>query len=200
MKGTILDFSIQTNSGTISGDDDNRYFFTGAEWKENRPPQRGDKVDFAVDIDNNATGIYLVNYTVKKQPKSLNHSLAEEKDYNIFDWCIKCMQNYVNFNGRARRKEYWFFQLGLVCIGFALMLSLALFGVDAGDAEAILGLCTLGFMLPTYAVGARRLHDIGKSGWWQLLYLIPLVGYIILIIWFAKEGDDDENEYGMPTK
>lgn len=196
MKGTILDFSIQTNSGIILGDDENRYPFISAEWKENRPPQRGDKVDFVVDINQDAISIYLTNQIIK----ATNHHLIAEKDYNIFDWCIKCMQNYVNFNGRARRKEFWFFHLGLVCIGFVLTLSLALFGVNAGDAEDILGLCTLGFVLPTYAVGARRLHDIGKSGWWQLLYLIPLVGYIILIILFAKEGDKNENKYGLPSK
>ncbi len=195
MKGTILDFSIQTNSGIILGDDENRYPFISAEWKENRPPQRGDKVDFVVDINQDAISIYLTNQIIK----ATNHHLIAEKDYNLFDWFLKCMRNYINFKGRARRKEFWYFQLvvfiSILCIAFFL----GIMGGNDSVIDLVLTLYILGIVLPQYAVTARRLHDIGKSGWWQLISIIPIVG-LILIYWCAQEGDKNENKYGLPSK
>ena len=103
------------------------------------------------------------------------------------------LKNYVNFEGRATRAEFWWFFLFNFVIGLIL-------GV-LGKVGAILsGIWSLGILLPQLGLGARRLHDINKSGWYLLLSFIPVVGAIILIIWWATEGDPTENQYGpVPT-
>tara|TARA_B100001142_G_scaffold327788_1_gene386271 strand:+ start:1431 stop:1775 length:345 start_codon:yes stop_codon:yes gene_type:complete len=101
-----------------------------------------------------------------------------------------CFYKYIEFNGRASRSEFWWFYLfAIICwiIGFAL----------GPIIEAII---ILGLLIPYIAVQARRLHDIGKSGWLQLISLIPLIGAIILIVWSATEGTKKKNKYGAPIK
>lgn len=98
-------------------------------------------------------------------------------------------KNYVNFEGRATRPEYWWFVLAYAIVNIILSLIPRVGTILSG----ILGLAVL---IPSIGVGVRRLHDINKSGWWYLLILIPLVGAIILIVWFVKPSDNGENQYG----
>jgi len=100
----------------------------------------------------------------------------------------KCFNNYSNFDGRASRSEYWWFALFMV-----LGSSISSIVDDSGIFYMIF---TLAILLPSLAVGARRLHDIGKSGWWQLLGLIPILGTIILIIFFVQKPQVGDNQYG----
>ena len=197
MQGKILDFSIQTNSGIISGNDQKRYPFIGSEWKEQRLPQRGMTVDFDIDAETNAIGIYIA---LPHDSGSNNfiqqlHEKNEAQD-NPFDWFLKCMKNYVNFNGRARRQEYWYFIL------FYLIGAIATMGLDYifGTEVLFYALYLIGMALPQTGVSVRRLHDTGKSGWWYLISLVPIIGVILLIIWFVKEGDSHDNLYGQPVK
>ena len=99
------------------------------------------------------------------------------------------LKNYVNFEGRSGRKEFWYAFL----FNFVICFILGLFGRVGSILSCVWSLAVL---LPFLGVGARRLHDINKSGWLLLLALIPLVGEIILIIWWAREGDNAENQYG----
>ena len=196
MKGTILDFSIQTNSGIISGEDQKRYSFIGSEWKEISPPQRGLNIDFDLDTTGQAIGVYkALDNSIRSNAHIINSTEKSEEDYNIFDWFIKCLKNYANFNGRARRKEFCFFYLALViCNIFAMVLDAIL------ETEVIFyGIVTLATIIPFLAVSARRLHDIGKSGWWYLISL-TIIGIILLIIWWAKEGETFSNPYGDSVK
>ena len=103
------------------------------------------------------------------------------------------LKNYCNFEGRATRREFWMFFLFTFVIG----LILSLFGkVGMYISYAV----SLALLLPNLGLGARRLHDINKSGWLLLIGLIPFVGGIILIVWFAKAGDNEANQYGeVPT-
>ena len=190
MKGTILDFSIQTNSGIISGDDQNRYTFLGNEWKDSSAPQRGTKVDFDLNEQGQATGVYKA----LNNNNAIQTSLTEisEENYSAFHWIAKCLKNYINFNGRARRKEFWFFNLFTFGLSFIIA---ALFGPQS----PLLGLITLVIFLPFLAVSARRLHDIGKSGWWYLISMTG-IGVFLLIFWWAQEGDTHSNQYGDATK
>ncbi len=88
--------------------------------------------------------------------------------------------NYVKFTGRATRSEYWWFFL------FTFLVSAA-----AGIvSEMLSGLFTLAVLLPSLAVGARRLHDIDKSGWFLLVWFIPIIGWIVMIVWAAQEGKE----------
>jgi uncharacterized membrane protein YhaH (DUF805 family) len=91
-----------------------------------------------------------------------------------------CFSKYATFNGRAPRSEYWWFVL------FTFLVSLATGMVS----QTLSGLFSLAVLLPSLAVGVRRLHDIDKSGWFLLLGLIPIVGWIILIVWAAQEGKE----------
>lgn len=202
MKGLILDFSVQTNTGVISGDDQNRYQFEGTEWRENNPPTRGMQVDFDVNEAGQAVQVYaalghnnLAN-SLNAQLDKISNQDQNQEQYNMIDWYVKCLKQYVDFSGRARRKEYWFFTLSQVILFFiALTLDYA-FGTE-WVFYMILALATC---IPAIAVTVRRLHDTGRSGWWYLISLIPLVGGILLIVWLATEGQKEANEWGNPVK
>ncbi|MBC7434629.1 MAG: DUF805 domain-containing protein [Bdellovibrionales bacterium] len=100
-----------------------------------------------------------------------------------------CFKKYATFTGRASRPEYWWFVL------FQVLVSLA----SSMLGEVANGLVMLGLLLPGLAVGARRLHDIGKSAWFLLLGLIPLIGWIVLIIWACQKSDPGSNAFGPPA-
>lgn len=204
MKGAILDFSIQHNAGVITGDDQNRYNFTGSEWRGQRPPARGDKVDFAINTAGQATDVYIALSNTNTPIQNISTQLDEisnqdqsEENYNLIDWFVKGLKNYANFKGRARRKEYWFFVLSqFILIFIAAILDSILFG----DPSLLYTIVALGLFIPSLAVAVRRLHDIGKSGWWYLICLIPIIGSILLIIWLATETKQENNQWGSPAK
>ncbi len=97
-----------------------------------------------------------------------------------------CLTKYAEFNGRAARPEFWWFVLAQFVVGLILNMV----------SQTLGGLFSLALLVPSLAVGARRLHDIGKSGWFQLLALIPIIGWIILIYWAAQPGQPVANQYG----
>ncbi len=101
--------------------------------------------------------------------------------------------NYCNFNGRSSRSEYWWYVLATFILGMVVGL---IFGSQSTIGSIVNGVVGLALFLPGLGLCVRRLHDIGKSGWLVLLAFIPLVGAIILIIWFAKESEMAPNQYG----
>lgn len=104
--------------------------------------------------------------------------------------------SYCRFQGRSSRSEYWWWVLFTFILGSALSLLELLLGFSSTAAQATNGLLSLALLLPGLGLSVRRLHDINKSGWWILLGLIPVVGAIILIIWFARNSEMTENRYG----
>ncbi|WP_218209331.1 DUF805 domain-containing protein [Acinetobacter sp. F9] len=203
MKGVILDYSIQHNAGVISGDDQNRYNFKGSDWRGQRPPASGDKVDFAIDTEGQAIDVYLAignaNSTIQNLSVHLDKISNQnqyEENFNIVDWFVKCLKNYANFTGRARRKEFWFFAL----TQFIILIIAQILDAILGSEFLFYVLTVLALFIPALAVSIRRLHDIGKSGWWYLIGLVPLIGFILLIIWFATETKQNNNEWGQPAK
>ena len=117
-------------------------------------------------------------------------------------WYLKCLKQYADFSGRARRKEYWMFFLCNLIIAFVLGFidsMLGWYSLEYGIG-ILGGLYSLCLLIPGLAVSVRRLHDIGKSGWNFLFILIPLVGAIILLIWFCKEGERRSNNWGADPK
>ena len=110
----------------------------------------------------------------------------------------RCLTKYVDFTGRAPRSEYWWYLLALWLAFFAAVIVGGIFAGPEG-AEVLPGVIFYGGLLPWLAVNARRLHDIGRSGWWMLIGLIPFVGPIIMIIWAATEGSRQPNEWGPPV-
>jgi len=112
-----------------------------------------------------------------------------------FDWFLNPILNhYADFEGRVGRQEYWMFVLYWVLIS----IGLALLGMIIGErtVELIHTIGTLAILVPSVALAARRLHDTNKSGWWQLVGLIPFLGWIILIFLLAQPSDAGENQFG----
>lgn len=109
------------------------------------------------------------------------------------------LNKYATFEGRARRAEYWYFAL-LTC---ALSIVAQVVGAGSHDAGLItllllvvLGLISLALIIPSIAVSVRRLHDTGRSGWFLLLVLIPIVGGILLLVWMCSRGTEGPNRFG----
>lgn len=100
-----------------------------------------------------------------------------------------CFTKYATFGGRATRPEFWWF-----CLFSALVSNLV--GALIGDSAALV--CNLVFLLPSIAVGTRRLHDTGRSGWWQLIAL-TVIGLFLLIYWFASKGTTERNKYDLES-
>lgn len=115
----------------------------------------------------------------------------------FMEWAILPLRKYADFTGRARRKEYWLFTLFLVVASFlAGILDAALFGYlwyDAGPAGLIF---MLGTLVPSLAVSVRRLHDVDRTGWWLLLALVPILGWIVLLVFAVQEGSRGPNRFG----
>lgn len=100
-----------------------------------------------------------------------------------------CLQRkYVDFSGRASRSEFWWFALfQIVVLVVASMIH-----------EAVYGIAALALLLPALAVGARRLHDVGRSGWWLVLYFVPFVGFLVLLYWNVQPSQPQANAFGEP--
>ncbi len=101
------------------------------------------------------------------------------------------LANYAKFEGRSGRSEYWWWVLAY----FLAAIAAAFVGGVLGMGELVVNILTLALLVPNIAVGMRRFHDIGKSGWWLLIGLIPLIGWIA-VIYFAVQPSDGPNQYG----
>lgn len=118
------------------------------------------------------------------------------------EWYLKVIRQYADFNGRARRKEYWMFILFNLIFAIAAMLLDTLLGINfaEGTGGPLYILYALFALIPGLAVAVRRLHDIGKSGWMLLIAFIPLIGAIWLIVLMCTDSDSGSNEYGPNPK
>lgn len=119
-------------------------------------------------------------HTLKGDAQKAENSNSKGVD-SFGDAVKSCFGKYATFSGRANRSEYWYFVLFTFLCGIIPFLGY---------------LASLVFLIPGIAVAVRRLHDLGKSGWNYLFVLIPLVGPILLIIWFCQPSQEGENQYG----
>ena len=119
-----------------------------------------------------------------------------------FDAAIKSLfSNYATFSGRSRRSEFWFAQLFLALAGLsASIVDAVVFDVSVDSFGAFYIIFVLGSFIPALAVTWRRLHDMGKSGGFFFIALIPLIGIILLIIWLATDSQPAANQFGAPVK
>jgi uncharacterized membrane protein YhaH (DUF805 family) len=114
----------------------------------------------------------------------------------FFDWYLKCVKgHYADFEGRARRTEYWMFFLVNLIIAIVIGIIGRIIHVPVLST-----LYSLAVLVPGIAVGVRRLHDTGRTGWWLLISLIPLIGTIWIIVLLASNGDQGSNQYGADPK
>jgi uncharacterized membrane protein YhaH (DUF805 family) len=121
---------------------------------------------------------------------------------NISQSISTCFAKFVTFSGRASRPEYWWFMLASIVFSYLLQIMVGitmLNNADEGSAMAIgMNLLFLVIAIPQISAGSRRLHDTGRSGWWQLLSF-TVIGLIPLIIWLAQDGNKEANKYGELT-
>jgi len=116
-------------------------------------------------------------------------------------WWLKVVWNVANFDGRARRKEFWMFTLMNMLIGGGIGILLSLLHIvnSKSTMNTMVMVMFLSAIILTIAVAVRRLHDTGRSGWWLLLYPIPVVGFVVLVFWML-DGEVGENSYGPDPK
>ncbi len=108
-----------------------------------------------------------------------------------------CLQKYATFSGRAQRSEFWWFAVFNIVGSMVLgIVDAILFGWASDDPQFLNAIWSLALFLPSISVAVRRLHDTGRSGWWWWIILIPLIGWIILIVWYATMGTDGPNRFG----
>lgn len=118
------------------------------------------------------------------------------------NWYLSVLRQYAVFKGRARRKEYWFFNL------FNVIVSLTLTVVDYQTGSLypelgiglLSGIYSLAVLIPSLAVTVRRLHDTDRSGWWILIGLIPVIGAIVLLVFMLLDSKPGDNQYGPNPK
>ena len=107
-----------------------------------------------------------------------------------------CLSKYATFSGRASKSEFWWWILFVIMVQIAAAIMTAAISPEAGGA--LTGLVSLGLFLPGLAVQVRRLHDTGHSGWWLLLVFVPLIGIIVLLVWWLGASAPAANQYGEP--
>ncbi|WP_067520058.1 DUF805 domain-containing protein [Endozoicomonas ascidiicola] len=110
------------------------------------------------------------------------------------EYFISALKQYATFEGRARRKEYWMYFLFYIIFFFVVTI------IDSVIGTAILSLIySLGMVIPSISIAARRLHDTDRSGWWQLILFVPLIGTIVMLVFLVQDSKAD-NEYGPNPK
>ena len=117
-------------------------------------------------------------------------------------WFIEALKKYAVFSGRSRRKEYWYFVLFVVIISIVLGMIDSLMGTyhRSTGAGLLSSIFSLAVLIPSIAVSVRRLHDIDRTGWWVLISLVPLVGWIVLLVFHVQDSTPGPNRYGPNPK
>ena len=110
-----------------------------------------------------------------------------------------CLQNYVGFGGRAPRSEYWYWTLFCLLFGIVVGLGAGFFSAvlhNKALLDVAIAVMELVLILPSLAVLVRRLHDVNRSGWWYFISFVPLIGPILLLVWFCTKGTSGQNRFG----
>ncbi|USD51642.1 DUF805 domain-containing protein [Vibrio sp. SCSIO 43153] len=120
----------------------------------------------------------------------------------MFDWYYKVILNYTNFNGRARRQEYWYFTLVNVLVNLVMgIIDRVIGSVMQMDNFGFFGVIyALFIMIPSIAVTVRRLHDSGRTGWWALIAFVPVIGILVLLYFLIQDSEEGSNQYGANPK
>lgn len=118
------------------------------------------------------------------------------------------LSNYATFTGRASRPEYWWWALSVFIVLLVaglldafLVAPMLGFGVeDENSGQPLSFIISVAILIPNIAVGVRRLHDTGRTGWWLLISLVPIIGFLVLLYFFVQPSEEDDNQYGpRPT-
>lgn len=117
------------------------------------------------------------------------------------NWYLDAWKNYINFNGRSRRTAYWMFVLfNFIAVILANVIDNVLGLAGEGGYGPLGTIYGLAVLLPGLALAIRRLHDTGRSGWWMLIGLVPIIGFIVLIVFFVQDSQPGTNQFGPNPK
>ncbi|EHN91608.1 DUF805 domain-containing protein [Escherichia coli] len=116
---------------------------------------------------------------------------------------IYCLKNLSTVNGRARRKEYWYYRLSvlllIILISFIMGMMIGI-GVPGINRDVVQWTASIINLILIFSATVRRLHDTGRSGWWFILYFIPIIGDLVLLIFTVQKGNEGENQFGPDPK
>lgn len=209
MRGDILHYDEISGIGLISAEDGNRYSFSASDFREDAPLAKGKRVDFT-PVAGTATEIYLVVPAVSCSPPV---SPPTDRSLSFWGYYVACVTTrYATFSGRARRKENWAFVvfnlLSLVLAGVIGFNLDRVFGFTAIDRYpltiGLVAVCYLLQVVPGIALLVRRVHDIGLSGWFALLFLFLSffsVGILVMLVVFLIPSQRHDNRWGpMPAR
>lgn len=146
---------------------------------------------------------FLIEFVKRCLDADYNARARRKEQIEMMYWYSKCMKQYADFSGRARRKEFWLFFLSNVCISIICATIdglLKQWNLLLDSGILISEIYYLFIIIPSLAVGVRRLHDIGKSGWNLLLTFIPFVGTILWLVWACTDGERNGNAWGPDPK
>ena len=216
MRGEVLHYDESQGFGFITGADGNRYTFTREDLRREAPMSKGTAVEFR-PVAGQAKDIFSIRAQMQTAgsapapsvPQHFGRFAVNEAPASTGLWSYfwnGIAGNYANFRGRARRKEYWgfalFFYLALTVLSLiGVALDFALGNMEGGDETpvatvAISGICVLAAIIPWVAVSVRRQHDIGLSGWFYLLILVPYIGSLILFVFSLIPSQKHDNKWG----
>jgi uncharacterized membrane protein YhaH (DUF805 family)/cold shock CspA family protein len=215
--GEIIYFDSERGAGFISGADGNRYVFDITDLVMDATVAKGTKVTFEPEADRARQIVPQLRGQTARTPASTEGAASHDVSHHdepavtpgllsYFRYCVT--SGYVRFRGRARRREYWSFVF-VSLIGFAIAggigfaVGTALGYNEAEEptfASALMGIFWLFLFLPSLALLVRRLHDIGLSGWFILLGLVPMIGPLIILVFTLVGSQKHENRWGpVPT-
>ena len=164
-----------------------------------------------IELEDDASGEFACpfcegefEWNMPSQMQGVTYRDRPAETMPFMDAITSCFQQYVGFSGRASRSEYWFFNLSffIASMGMFILTFVSVFVAYAlaSFISFLTFVLFLGCFLPLLAVSVRRLHDLGKSGWFVLIGLIPVVGPILFFVWSVSDGEPYDNEYGaVPT-
>ena len=118
------------------------------------------------------------------------------------NWYLEVLKKYAVFNGRARRKEYWYFALFTTIIGVVLIVIDGMIAESSREEQIglLYSIYSLATLIPAIAVSVRRLHDTSRSAWWILIVLVPIAGGIVYLLFMAQDSKPGQNQYGANPK
>jgi uncharacterized membrane protein YhaH (DUF805 family)/cold shock CspA family protein len=208
MRGEVLHYDDEQGFGFINGTDGKRYAFERSDLRRLVPVGKGTLVEFQID-GATAREIFIIRSDTRASaPASFGRDaiVAEPEHTGLWSYFTRTLtSNYANFRGRARRKEYW----GFVLFYTILLMIVTAVGISFDNSTGNLtgqaiptvtivavGLFLLATFIPGLALIVRRQHDIGLSGWFYLLILIPYVGGLIVFVFTLIPSQKHDNKWG----
>jgi uncharacterized membrane protein YhaH (DUF805 family)/cold shock CspA family protein len=208
MRGEVLHYDDEQGFGFINGADGKRYAFERSDLRRLVPVGKGTVVEFQID-GANAREIFTIRSDMRASaPANFGRDavVAEPESTGLWSYFVRALtSNYANFRGRARRKEYWSYVLFMTILLLIVVAVAIIFDGNAGNfggdeipaaTMTAAGLLVLATLIPGIALTVRRQHDIGLSGWFYLLILVPYVGGLIVFVFTLIPSQKHDNKWG----